>query len=59
MLIYLRVRQRSRIQAKELDVQKIENEIQKQQTEWALQEKLYRDQLLEQQKILLTQTLAE
>jgi tetratricopeptide (TPR) repeat protein len=59
VLIYLRVRQRSRIQAKELDVQKIENEIQKQQTEWALQEKLYRDQLLEQQKIVLTQTLAD
>lgn len=59
VLIYLRVRQLSRIQAKELDVQKIENDIQKQQTEWALQEKLYRDQLLEQQKILLTQTLAD
>jgi DNA-binding CsgD family transcriptional regulator len=59
VLIYLRVRQRSRLQAKELDVQKKENEIHKQQTEWALQEKLYRDQLLEQQKILLTQTLAD
>ena len=59
VMIYLRVRQRSRIQAKELDVQKIENKIQKQQTEWALQEKLYRDQLLEQQKIVLTQTLAD
>jgi DNA-binding CsgD family transcriptional regulator len=59
VLIYLRVRQRSRLQAKELDVQKKENEIQKQQTEWALQEKLYRDQLLEQQKILLKQTLAD
>ena len=59
VLIYLRVRQRSRLQAKELDVHKKENEIHKQQTEWALQEKLYRDQLLEQQKILLTQTLAD
>ena len=59
VLIYLRVRQRSRLQAKELDVQKKENEIQKQETEWALQEKLYRDQLLEQQKIVLTQSLAD
>ena len=59
VLIYLRVRQRSRLQAKELDVQKIENEIQKQQTEWALQEKQYREQLLEQQKLVLTQTLAD
>ena len=58
-MIYLSVRQRSRIQARELDVQKIENKVQKQQTEWALQEKQYRDQLLEQQKILLTQTLAD
>ena len=59
VLVYLRLSQRSRIQAKELDVQKKENEIQKQQTEWALQEKQYRDQLLEQQKIVLTQTLAD
>ena len=59
VLIYLRLSQRSRIQTQELDVQKKENDIQKQQTEWALQEKLYRDQLLEQQKILLTQTLAD
>lgn len=59
VLIYLRVRQRSRIQARELDVQKIENKVQKQQTEWALQEKQYRDQLLEQQKTLLIQTLAD
>lgn len=59
VLIYLRVRQRSRIQAKELDVQKKENEIQKQQAEWAIREKKYIDRLLEQQKILLTQTLAD
>jgi tetratricopeptide (TPR) repeat protein/DNA-binding CsgD family transcriptional regulator len=59
VLIYLRLSQRSRIQTQELDVQKKENDIQKQQTEWALQEKQYRDQLLEQQKIVLSQTLAD
>ncbi len=59
VLIYLRLSQRSRIQTQELDVQKKENDILKQQTEWALQEKQYRDQLLEQQKILVTQTLAD
>ena len=59
VLIYLRVRQRSRIQTQELDVQKKENDILKQQTEWALQEKQYREQLLEQQKLVLTQTLAD
>lgn len=59
VLFYLRVRQRSRIQAQELDMQKKENEIQKQQTVLAIQEKNYRDQMLEQQKIVLTQTLAD
>ncbi len=59
VLFYLRVRQRSRIQAQELDMQKKENEIQKQQTAWAIQEKNYRDQMLEQQKIVLTQTLSD
>ena len=59
VLFYLRVRQRSRIQAQELDMQKKENEIQKQQTAWAIQEKNYRDQMLEQQKIVLSQTLSD
>ena len=58
-MFYLRIRQRSKIQANELDMQRKETEIQKQQTEFALQEKNYRDQLLEQQKIVLTQTLAD
>ncbi len=59
LLLMARVRQRVLIQAQELEVQKKENELQKQQTSWALQEKNYRDQLLEQQKILLIQTLAD
>jgi len=59
VLFYLRVRQRSRIQGRELDMQKKENEIQKQQTAWAIQEKNYRDQMLEQQKIVLSQTLSD
>ena len=40
-------------------MQKKENEIQKQQTAWAIQEKNYRDQMLEQQKIVLSQTLSD
>lgn len=59
LLSALRIRQRSRTQALELEAQKKENEIQKQQTEWAVQEKYYRDKILEQQKIVLTQTLAD
>lgn len=59
LLSALRIRQRSLIQAKELEVKKKEVEIHKQQTEWAVQEKNYRGQLLEQQKIVLTQTLAD
>jgi tetratricopeptide (TPR) repeat protein len=59
ILLALRIRHRSQIQAQELKVQKKENEIQKQQTDWAIQEKNYRNQLLEQQKIVLTQALAD
>jgi tetratricopeptide (TPR) repeat protein len=59
LLFTLRIRQRSLTQAKELEVQKKEVEIHKQQTEWAVREKNYRDQLLEQQKDVLTQTLAD
>jgi DNA-binding CsgD family transcriptional regulator len=59
VLLTLRIRQRSLIQAQELEVQKKKFDIQKQQTEWEVQEKMYRDQLLEQQKDLLTQTLAD
>lgn len=59
LLLTLRIRQRSLLQAQELEVKKKEVEIHKQQTEWAIQEKNYRDQLLEQQKIVLTQTLSD
>jgi tetratricopeptide (TPR) repeat protein/DNA-binding CsgD family transcriptional regulator len=59
LLLALRIRHRSQIQARELEVQKKENEIQKQQTEWVMQENNYRDQLLEQQKTVLTQALAD
>ena len=59
LLLTLRIRQRSLIQAQELEVQKKKFDIQKQQTEWEVQEKYYRDQILEQQKIVLTQTLAD
>ena len=59
LLLTLRIRQRSLMQTHELEVKKKEVEIHKQQTEWAVQEKNYRDQLLEQQKIVLTQTLAD
>ena len=59
LLLTLRYRQRAQLQAKQVQVHQKEIEIQKQQTEWALQEKAYRDQLLEQQKIVLTQTLAD
>jgi hypothetical protein len=59
LLLSLRIRQRSLIQAQELEVKKKEVEIHKQQTELAVQEKNYRDQMLEQQKIVLTQTLSD
>jgi len=59
LLLMIRIRHRSIIQAKELEVKKNEIEIHKQQSEMALQEKNYREQLLEQQKSLLTQTLAD
>jgi tetratricopeptide (TPR) repeat protein len=59
LLLMLRIRQRTLIQAQELEVKKKEVEIHKQQTEWAVQEKNYRDQMLEQQKIVLTQTLSD
>ena len=59
ILLSLRIRQRSRIQAQELEVQKREIQLQKQQTEWAIQEKNYRDHLLEQQKIVMVQTLSD
>lgn len=58
-LLYLRLRQRAHLQAKALDIQRKENEIQKQQTAWAVQEKQLRDELLEQQKIVLSRTLAD
>ncbi|MEI8054096.1 MAG: tetratricopeptide repeat protein, partial [Bacteroidota bacterium] len=59
LLLTLRIRQRSLIQAQELEVKKKEVEIHMQQTKWAVKENNYRDQLLEQQKILLTQTLTD
>ena len=59
LLLSLRIRQRSLIQAQELEVKKKEVEIHKQQTELAVQEKNYRDQMLEQQKIVLTQTISD
>lgn len=59
LLLTLRYRQRAQLQTKQVQVHQQEIELQKQQTEWALQEKAYRDQLLEQQKIVLTQTLAD
>jgi len=59
ILMTLRYRQSALLQAKQVQVHQKEIELQKQQTEWALQEKAYRDQLLEQQKIVLTQTLSD
>ena len=59
LLSALRIRQRSLLQSKELEVKKKEIEIHLQQTEMAVKEKNYREQLLEQQKSLLTQTLAD
>lgn len=59
LLSALRIRQRSLLQAQELEVKKKEIEIHKQQTEMAVKEKNYREQLFEQQKSLLKQTLAD
>jgi tetratricopeptide (TPR) repeat protein/DNA-binding CsgD family transcriptional regulator len=59
LLSAMRIRQRSIIQAKELEVQKKEIEIHLQQSEIAEQEKNNREHLLEQQRLLLTQTLSD
>jgi tetratricopeptide (TPR) repeat protein/DNA-binding CsgD family transcriptional regulator len=59
LLSALRIRQRSIIQAKELEVKKKEIEIHLQETKLAEQEKNNREQLLEQQRLLLTQTLSD
>jgi tetratricopeptide (TPR) repeat protein/DNA-binding CsgD family transcriptional regulator len=54
-----RIQQRSIIQAKELEVKKKEIDIQIQKTKLVEQEKNNREQLLEQQRLLLTQTLSD
>lgn len=59
LLSALRIRQRYLIQAKELEVNKKEIDIHQQQLELAMREKNNREQLLEQQKNLLTQTLSD
>jgi hypothetical protein len=55
----LRLRQRARLQSKRILLQDKEIEGQKQQTAWAEREKAYRDQLIEQQKILLTKSITD
>jgi small-conductance mechanosensitive channel len=59
VLLTLRIRQRSLIQAQELEVKKKQIDIHQQITELANQEKKIREQLLEQQRDLLTQTLSD
>lgn len=59
LLSALRIRQRSLIQAKELEVNKKEIDIHQQQMELAMRDKNNREQLLEQQKNLLIQTLSD
>lgn len=55
----LRLRQRARLQSKRILIQEQEIEVQKQQAEWAEREKAYRDQLIEQQKIMLKQSITD
>jgi tetratricopeptide (TPR) repeat protein len=57
ILLIVRHRQRTRIRVKQLKLQEQEIVYQKQQNEWARQEKNYRDQLLEQQKAALTEAI--
>jgi tetratricopeptide (TPR) repeat protein len=59
VLLLNRYRQNAMLQSQQMQMQQKEINLQKQQTEWALNERNYRDELLEQQKALLTQTLAD
>jgi len=54
-----RVRQRALLQANELKAQQQEILFQKDRTEWMEREKSFRDQLINQQKIVLTQAIAD
>lgn len=54
-----RVRQRALLQANELKAQQQEIRFQKDRSEWMEREKSFRDQLINQQKIVLTQAIAD
>lgn len=54
-----RFRQRTLLQSKKLLVQEQEIKAQKQHTAWAELEKVYREQLIDQQKILLTKSITD
>lgn len=58
-LLTIRYRQKALLQAKQLQLQQKEVELQKQQTDRMVQERNYRDQLMEQQKLVMMQTLAD
>lgn len=54
-----RVRQRALLQSNELKAQQQEIRFQKDRSEWMEREKSFRDQLVNQQKIVLTQAIAD